>query len=302
MYIYRFDSIEALYWQRFSDKTLRARRSAGDEQFFSHFQVRDAHYAAQSGCAVFRMSFWKSLLDAKKQSLYKHDSALQRIKDDHPVISMFQRGDDEHLSKEAYLYWATMTIDEGNPDWSPVGISHDDIEVLLPDNTWVSMNQVGVLRDTEPDWSTFWLQSFSGRDYPIQIKHGQSANGDYWALIRQRLGPWRVYLNNLTELAPLIEKVINECVSLPERCRWAYALEMHDRVMGIELFPKFVRRKRNGFICVMDYLRKIDHRGGWSVHLVHKSKKQMAEPRVSNIYQSFGCSDLLVRGDNWVYV
>jgi hypothetical protein len=214
-----------------------------------------------------------------------------------PVFSKFMRGDDEHLRKEAYLYWTTMPIDEEKPDWSPVGISHDDIEVLLPDNTWVSMNQVGVLRDTEPDWNTFWLRSSNGTDCPIQIKHGQCSDGDYWALIRQRFGPWSSIFNNFAELTPLIEKVINTRVSLPETCRWACALEMHDKVMGIELFPKFVQRKRNGLLGVMDYIQKIDR--GWAVQL--GDSERLAKPIISSIYHSLGCSDLLVRGDKWIY-
>ncbi|QEM66739.1 hypothetical protein FO488_00260 [Geobacter sp. FeAm09] len=292
-YVYRYDGFESLWKQRSNDKVLRGRRSTGDESY-RHDQVREAHSSIAEGSAVFRLSFWLNLEIAKSQVNYLHrqGSVIQRIKADHPVLGHFQRGEDQHLPGKADLYWATMAINEENPDWSPIGIPHDDIEVLLPDNTWLPMGQAGGFRDTEPGWEIF---SDGGKNL-LQIKQGQSNDGDCWVFIRQRSGLGGSAYNDSTMLTSPIETFVKAHALLPDRCRWGYALEMPDCVLAFEFFPRFMQRKRACLAGIADRLFKIDR--GWEVK-VGGDFTSLDQATTSNLYSGLGCAHLLIRGGNW---
>lgn len=292
MFIYRYDSIECLYRQRLTDKTLRARCSDGSEAQFSHEQVKEAHLVAPQGYAVFRLSFWKDLQAAKDNRIYNQGYALQRINAAHKTLESFNEGVDQYLPETAYLFWATMPVNAENPDWSPIGIPHEDIEVQLPTGEWIPLNNVGVFRDVESDWFTFPFHSTAGKECHLQIKHGQIADGGIWAVIRQQLYKGSSYYNAPDGLIHYLEKYANAYPdSIWSKFRWVYVLESYDKLHAIEVFPKFKRRFLSGIFPPR-----------WRVdNCFEECPKELPEALVSSIYRSFGCEDLLLRSDSWNY-
>lgn len=293
MYLYRYDSVKALVEQRWSDKSLRGRRRTGGEAAFPHHQIRAAHAAAPMGQAVFALSFWKTLADAENQlSRHRTGSLLQRIRSDHPKLAMFNRGDDEYLIKEAYLCWATLPINQDNPEWSPEGIPHTDIEVRLPSGAWIGMEQVGALRETGDDWFGYRVPG-PYKDGPIHVKHSVDMEGHEWVLIRQQMGPWRKFDGQPSELRLLVQDFVTR-FSPPTGVRWAYALEAHDHISVEEFFPR-IEDQPTGFFhwfSKSTISRKV---------LIPNDVNGLSKAQIESLYSGMGCADALMRGERWVY-
>lgn len=145
-YVYRHDEIKSLQEQRKTDKVLRAHRRYGTTAECKHHQVIAALKKASTGQGVYRICFWKNL-ECARQFLFKpSDNVIQRIKSDHKFLLSCNRDDDEHLSDCAFIYWKTTNVESKKKDWSPDGISHEDIEILLPDGSWVPMNDAEIFQ------------------------------------------------------------------------------------------------------------------------------------------------------------
>lgn len=250
-YIYRFDSFESLRSQRRYDRRLRGRYATGNEETFHHHQVKVAQLAAPENAGVYRLSFWKSW-DALRLNLWaQRKSVIQRVRIDHPVLQEhFTRGDDQYLEREAWLYWATLPIDLKNPEWSPVGIPHEDIEVLHPHGRWLGMDEIPELGETaSAGWETYRFQTYD-RSFPIHAAVGKLASGDEAVLLRKPIGP---HPNSYSTLAPYLHEVVSDLVRSGRThqidVRWFLALESHN------------------FVSVEELSMTIEKQGGWSRRL-----------------------------------
>ena len=293
-FLYRFDSIESLYWQRFSDPVLRSARRTGNEEIFPHYQCREAQAVAPLGYAVFRICFWKTLDDAFAQrNLCEESWVLQRIKFNHPSLDHYSCGDDEYLQESAYIFWGTFKIDSERPEWSPIGIPHTDIEILTPEGQWVPMNDARIFREHDPGWE---LRSNMGS--PVQVRHEVLPNGSSLMMMRQMSGPWRTFLNSWADLHWLVEDLANSPQVDLFQCRWLYALETHDKIRVIDLNPIFAPRWRRGVSGLIDRMRKAPegwYPAQWQVRSVSDQQE------VADLYAALGLDDMRVRRNAWHY-
>lgn len=167
-YLYRNDGLNRLRAQA-GDPWLRARRIREMPEFFPHHQLVDPLSRVQPGQGVFRLSMWRTLraamtdLSAQLRLVQVGCQppygplVLQRIRADHPIFHTYQRGDDEYLTGQAWLFWNTESC-EDTRDWSTAGISHDDIEVFHPAGAWMPYAQWVTTWDAPPPVAAGWTR------------------------------------------------------------------------------------------------------------------------------------------------
>lgn len=167
-YLYRSDSLNCLRAQA-GDPWLRARRIRSMPDFFPHQQLVEPLNLVQPGQGVFRLSMWRTLRHAMADLAAQLRMAqigvpppygplvLQRIRADHPMFHTYQRGDDEYLTGQAWLFWNTESC-EDTRDWSTVGISHDDIEVFHPAGAWMPYAQWVTTWEAPPPVAAGWTR------------------------------------------------------------------------------------------------------------------------------------------------
>ena len=290
MYLYRIDGLKALYEQRIEDKVLRAKRKTGYEESFSHKQIKKAHDMAPKGNAVFRYSFWMTQQLAMTYS-NRGGMLVQRINNNHPALESFERDQDEYLPDEAYLYWSIMPVNPDNPYWSPVGISHKDIEVLLLDgSSWVPMNEVALFREREPGWDSYWIED----GIEIQSKQISHSDGN-WVLLRQRsecLPP----MNNQFAYTHLFKAIFNKLPYKPDSYRWFWARETSWGVLVRELSVTFIPSS-NILQSIVDSFLGRNYE--WRPKVAEK--KCLSMGTIETLYDRFGISDLLLREKSWKY-
>lgn len=297
MYIYRYDPVESLYSQRLLDRVLRARRYDG--RFFPHFQLDDDFRVVPVGCADYRICFWKNFDYAKANpTFFKEDWALLRIKSDHAVLKSFMRGDDEYPKDKngvftAYIYWATMEVCEKRPDFSPCGIPHEDIEVLLPNGEWTAMDDVPLFKDPGADWICNEFTLSTGSICCTYFKVGKDMAGNDWLLIRQ-LSMICGNLANHAETLNILLDFARKIISKKHNVRIAYALEMHDGFLVYELFD--MRKPRS---LISSFLELMGCR--WADTNPQKQPLELDMDTIADIYKGFGCGELLERGAIWDY-
>lgn len=300
-YLYRFDSLEALRRQRISDPVLRGRRSYGDESTFSHQQVRTEMATIKEGEGVYRLSFWKTW-DCLHLNLWSHHNghAVQRISENHPVLAAFKRDHDEYIENYAWLYWNAMHVDTANPNWSPVGIPHADIEVLHPDGRWLPMDKMPCLSDTPVDgWKTYYIHGHSSNSTPIHTAAtGSNENGVTWLMFRQPASPWMNVFGAQRILSQLVTAVASDAGIRPEAARWILAVEHADRVRAYEFYPRFFQPRESGLrglinrLCGQEPPQEI---------VVDDDKRHLPEAEIETLYEAFGIPEHLRRGERWSY-
>jgi hypothetical protein len=290
-FVYRIDCASSLYEQRLSDKTLRAKRKDGNEKEYPHHQIKKAHKYAPNGTAVFRLCFWKTLEDA-----LNHCSpgwVVQRIKSDHNFLNSCERDYDEYFQdKSAYIFWKTMPVNQKNETWSPEGISHDDIEVLLPDGSWVPMSEVGIFRECDLGWERAGVEG----NLTVQFKQKSLPDGN-WVFLRQRFGNAPIYSTNPSAFYPLIKSISSELPWQLNSVRWVWSYEMPTQVIARELFIVFYSHNRKGLLGIIDKFRSRKNENELKI----MDEKNLDESGIKKLYEGFNVSDILIRGYTWVY-
>ncbi|MCP1671333.1 hypothetical protein J2T34_001812 [Kerstersia gyiorum] len=229
---------------------------------------------------------------------------VQRVSEDHHCLKDFRRGEDEYLQDCAWLYWTIQDINPGNPDWSPIGIPHTDIEVLHPDGQWLNMEDIPVLtHHTKQNWKSVDFGMPVER-YPVYWAVKQRSNGEQIVLIRQPYRVGRCHIECNDEHAQIILHILRECAFSSRnisRTRWFYAHESGDYIVSEELQP-VIRRGLKG------YLKKLIAR--WNTNMLHcdwnvslpKSGSFCRDSQTDELYKEFNLAGLLLRGERWTYV
>lgn len=246
-FLYRFDGFRQLREQRRTDRVLRGRLLEANEPEFPHHQINTAHQTLRQGEGVFRLSFWKSW-DTMRLNVWgrREGTVLQRVRADHPVLKqMFSRDHDEYLEHEAWLYWATLPIDPEYPNWSPAGIPHQDLEVMRPDGSWVTMDDVPELNDAAgPGWSSYRFRN-SSSIFDVHAAVGTLAPGTPAVLLRKSIGPWpNLYSDLKTAVREVVQELLTTgAVADADRTRWFFAQELSNGVVADEFFPSVLLAK-----------------------------------------------------------
>lgn len=251
MYLYRYDGIAELRAQRLGlakDPVLRGARRSGYENYYPHYQIKDAHAACPKEHAVYRLSFWRSFeRGLHYASASPSPSILQRVRADHSALAHFEFGDDEYLVGQAYLYWSTQPINSDNPDWSAIGIPHADLEVLLPTGEWVPMNEVPAINE-DP------THRIMMGDSVFRVNHIKFEENKKITLIRQYSGEGFSVYCAFNLLEPLLYTLLTNGQCDPAS-KYIYTLETSDRIVAKEISPAVVYRRRRGLMGLIDRLR-----------------------------------------------
>lgn len=299
MYLYRCDTIGDLRSQCQHDPVLRARRDEGKALGFHHHQATAARKVAPPAHAVYRMSFWSSwqaLVDNMPFSPRPY--AIQRISASHPTFSLFQRGDDEHLSGQAWVYVATTPVNAENPDWSADGFPHEDIEALFPDGQWRPLTQVPTIADVDlPHWE-FLRCTVGGRTDSYSYQVGALAGGEGAVLIRQRSTNGRIALGMPDHLTDVVAWIAARIAIVPSTLRWFYALEQESSVDAEEIFPIFAVPKQSLGASLKAWLQSSSTHTREALTGIRPDTMTVAP---APLYQSFGLSAYLTQITTWHY-
>jgi len=170
-YLYRTDPTRSLI-EHASDQWLRARRIEAQAPPIQHWQLDEALAVTGHGRGVFRLSMWRTLnpalLNLRMQvdhvrfhgddkSLWDCLSLLQRVRADHSFFRRYQRGDDQYLSGDAWLFWNTAECTK-DQKWSSDGIPRSDIEVFHPHGYWAPYEQIVLSPTTPPAPLPGWIR------------------------------------------------------------------------------------------------------------------------------------------------
>lgn len=297
-YLYRFDNLDSLRKQRLSDPALRGRRSLGNEPSFPHYQLRDELEKITDGYAVYRLSFWKTWEDLLVNLFsYKKGWAVQRIPENHPALSNFKRDHDEYLESSAWLYWNAFPINQDAPDWSPIGIPHTDIEVLHPNGSWMPMEQIPCLSEVAPeDWRTYYLNGYASDPKPIHVATRTSTELSIpinRVMIRQHAAPWISAISLPPELFSIITNEF--AISLESAC-WIYAVEHNDRTLAEEIYPRIYQPREPG---LKGFINRIRKKYPQKKIVISDNMNFLPSSKVEILYEAFGISEYLRRGDRW---
>ena len=297
MYLYRFDEVHRLYEQRKTDPILRAARRDGSEPTFPHHQVAAAHAIAPAGHAVYRICFWKDFAAALRQhNLCEGGWMLQRIRADHPTLSKFERGDDQHCKGAAYIYWATAKINIEKADWSPVGIPHSDIEVLTPSpsNEWIPLDYAPIFCGLNGSWVSYphavakmtfkYKEIFLDNQRPTVVM--VSLDGYSSACLRGN-----------KDLGEAIANISESLSRNSSECRWILIIERHSNCFCYEFDIEFDVQKRP--LPIFSRLRGGIKDAKPSPQVVDIRMQQNG--LVDQIYTRLGIGDRLWRGRAWSY-
>lgn len=293
-YLYRFDNLENLRKQRHGDPVLRGRRSSGNEEFFPHSQIREENNRIENGKAVYSLSFWKTW-DDLLVNLYGHQTGcvVQRIPENHPELSKFKRDHDEYLKSFAWLYWNAMPINPNNPDWSPIGVPHKDIDVLHPNGKWMPMDQIQCLSVNPPDdWKAYYLNTYSSGQKLVHASK-RYTRGHIWVMLWQRTAPLIFAVNLPQKLFTLVA----DDLSIPlESARWIHVVEHSDSIGAEEIIPSIHLPREPGLRGFINRLCKIHP----PLEIIGSDNtKSLLPSETEMLYEVFGISEYLCRGDRW---
>jgi len=301
-YLYRYDSLDKLREQRAdpADPFLRGKRSIGDEVDYPHHQVITEMKTIADGYTVYRLSFWKSwpalLLNIWSGST---KSAIQRIPEDHPALRSFKRDHDEYLENTAWFFWNAMPTNTEKPNWSPVGIPHEDIEVLHPDGRWLPMSQIPCLNHTIlTGWISYRIEG-GYQDNLLQVAVRNGVGEDKSVVMVRQPNNWAATLTNSPELlAKLIEQIVRDFALTPNEARWFYSVETTDTIRIEEFYliayqPKVGRMKK-----LANFFNKVAVPEKVKV----KSKTRiLPDCEIELLYGRFDLKEFLLRGEKWTY-
>jgi hypothetical protein len=306
-YLYRFDTLKGLREQS-SDPYLRAKRVTSVTGAFDHHQVVSELEALRDDQGVYRFCFWRTWAAAVKNmhGTSGHNSpwVLQRVRADYPTFGKFKQDDDQYLKNDAWIYWQTNSIEASRPDWSPDGISHDDIEVLTPDGCWERLSTSDLMRDASFDgWRCLPVQGANG-PAPVftraLVRRTDDDSNQVWVLLRQNPGPWSSIWHNPEAIGEAVWHCIPDfrLIGL-KRVRWVVSLECQDRILSAEVFPTLCARDkpsllgrlfRRRTLCQEDFSIIVDDR--FVVLDTHTQKR---------LYRDFGIEEVLLLNRRYEY-
>lgn len=299
-YLYRFDNLASLRKQRISDPVLRGRRSLGNEPFFPHHQIRSELAIINNENAVYRLSFWKTW-DDMLLNLWSHQagSALKRIPENHPSLCAFKRDHDEYLENYAWIYWNAMPVDLDNSDWSPIGIPHDDIEVLHPDGRWLPMNKIPCLSAiTEDGWKPYYVHGSYAPTSLYVATRNDIENGHTLVMICQCFGSLLHLLNSLHILTQLVAAVIKDFAFSPEAARWIYTVEYDNQIRAEEFYPRFSTPQIGFLKGIINHFRGMEPPQNIAIDY---DTMHLSDSEIQTLYELFGISEYIRRGEQWSY-
>lgn len=305
-YLYRFDTLQRLRDQS-GDPVLRAKRVTQAHGAFDHHQVLKELETLKDRQGVYRFCFWRNW-----KSLLKHLHVtsgaespwiIQRIPVNHPTFAHFQQDDDEYLVGEAWIYWQVCDHEPTRPQWSPAGISHDDIEVLTTGGFWERLSTSNWVRDSSFDaWRCLSLRGVNGHT-PVftrsLTRRTDSGDNQTWVLLRQTNGPWKVIWNNPESIAEAIWLLLNDFRAVGLRnVRWVVSLECDDRVLSAEVFPSFTPPKATGLQRLFGLYQERLEDCGVSIDKPCAALNPHAQQQ---LYRDFGIADILILNKKYSY-
>lgn len=305
-YLYRFDMLQRLREQS-DDPHLRARRVTKVTGQFDHHQVVGELVRLREGDGIYRFCFWKNWEAAVKHmhvcSAGGSPWVLQRIRANHPVFAKFERGDDEYLKDDAWIFWHTSRVDSARPDWSPEGISHDDIEVLTPEGQWERLSTSSLMRDASFDgWR---LIATPGSPHPTPVltralvRSDAGKPSEIWVLIRQTPGPWKTVWLNPRAVSDVVSQLFPDfSYSGLHQVRWVVSLECKDRVLSAEVFPT-VRARPQSLLQKL-FPRSYPGRPDYIVD-VGEQFVSLDQRTQKALYRDFGIGDVLLLERRYEY-
>lgn len=250
---------------------------------------------------VYRLSFWKTW-DDLILNLWSHQvgCAVQRIPENHPVLAAFKRDHDEYIENSAWFYWNAMPVDSANPNWSPIGIPHADIEVLHPDGRWLSMDQIPCLSDTPVDgWKTYFINSHSPNSTPIHTASIESPEDCMtWVMFRQPVGPWMHVLGAPRILSQLVATVASDSGIPLEAARWVFTVEHDDGIRADEVYPRLFQPRESG---LKGFINRLRGQEPPQKIVVDDDTRHLPKAEVETLYETFGIPENLRRGGRWSY-
>lgn len=303
-YLYRHDRLKNLLLQRMSDPVLRGRRSDGTGAF-GHWQIKSAHAKVLDQAeAVYTLSFWRTFESSKRNRFgIERGAVIQRVREDHPSLRRYQRGDDEFIPfEEAWLYWATLPLSDSAKIRAPIGIPHTDIEVLHPSGQWMPMNEIAVLANTlGTSWKSV-VEKSSVETRHVYWQQSTLPDGSKVVLLRQPYGFHRTSYNVETDLAMIVEAIVEDgkiaCDDY-SRIRWFHVWEGADEVLGEEVFVTITRNRTSGIRGIIDRWRGIEPTRKWAV-CSSKPTRNCEYQEVQMLYHAYGLSEMFRRGERWV--
>lgn len=134
-YIYRNDYTAKL--RAIRDACFRARRWHGDSGSFPHKLLRSQLDQLSDDHAIYRICFWTTLdLALKDRGNYEPGTTLVRCLKSEVVAAGFNESWDDGLNQEeAYLFWISEPLAQGNQVLSDASIPFSRFEALV-DNDW----------------------------------------------------------------------------------------------------------------------------------------------------------------------
>ncbi len=176
-YFYRVDSHHSVRTIR-RHPVLRPRRWDGKDRF-PHKELIEADLSKQQGQAVFRLSFWRTLLPAMtdwKHRSSQHAMILMRVRRSavRQALAGWTFTDDDHL-QNAELIWKVGTVEEDLNDFYAGGVPLDQVEVF-EGGRWSAWHDSAA---TLPDRVRLPAIGWS----PIAIHTRDAACMAYWAAV-----------------------------------------------------------------------------------------------------------------------
>jgi len=135
-YIYRNDYTAKL--RAIPDDCFRARRWHGDSNSYPHDLLRSQLDQLDDDQSIYRICFWTTLdLALKDRGKYEPGTTLVRCLKSEVDTAGFNASWDDGLDpEEAYLFWITEGLAEGNLAFSNASIPFSRFEALV-DGEWV---------------------------------------------------------------------------------------------------------------------------------------------------------------------
>lgn len=302
-YLYRYDSLDKLREQRAdpADPFLRGRRSIGDEANFPHHQVITEINTIADGNTVYRLSFWKSW-DALLINIWSGstNNAIQRIPEDHPALKSFKRDHDEYLKDTAWFFWNAMPTNTEKPNWSPVGIPHEDIEILHPDGRWLPMSQIPCLNHLIlEEWASYKIEGgYSDNLLQVAVRNGVGDDKSV-VMVRQHNNRAAILTNSPELFAKLLERIVRDFALSPNEARWYYSVEGTDKIRIEEFYLTVYQPKIGAMKKLANFFNKV--RVPEKVKVKSKTRI-LPDGEIELLYDRFDLKEFLLRGEKWTYM
>ena len=227
---------------------------------------------------------------------------IQRVSKDHPVLThAFFRDHDEYLKRDAWLFWTRMPINAQNPNWSPLGIPHTDIEIFNPDGSWMPFSDVDGLNNAPQQGWSVCSCSFAEQTFPIHFASRTLVCGKRLTLLRKPIGPWPNTASTLQNATrQIVQRLFPNGIRTEDtNARWFLAQEESHRVHAEEFNVCFSSPKANLFSLLRTKLGTCVQQK-WSV-TINDETRPLSNTETAMLYEEFGIQAALSYESNWNY-